>query len=149
MQDPFWASCYAEPPIEYLATSLFSAPSGALQNPPRPPKRNLRSVCFATFSALAALLFCAAGIHAQTSVVTQLNDIARAGQNRNETILTPANVDTTSSGKLFSYLIDGRLTPGLFMFPTLRWAPALYRPERSMKRGVRGHRLRQLVPLWF
>jgi hypothetical protein len=78
-----------------------------------------------TFSALAALLFCAAGIHAQTSVVTQLNDIARASQNRNETILTPANVDTTSSGKLFSYLIDGQA-----------YARPLYVPNVTMGAGT-------------
>src|SRR5271169_2534081 len=44
---------------------------------------------------------------AQTSVTTQHYDISRTGANTNETILTPANVNSTSFGKLFSQPVDG------------------------------------------
>jgi len=42
-------------------------------------------------------------------VFTYHNDNARTGQNLQETILTPANVDPTNFGKLFSSPVDGRV----------------------------------------
>jgi hypothetical protein len=50
---------------------------------------------------------CAFAALAQTNVTTQHNDISRTGANTQETILTPANVNSTSFGKLFTQPIDG------------------------------------------
>jgi hypothetical protein len=57
--------------------------------------------------ALLMLVFCPRFTAAQTSVVTAHYDVARTGQNTNETILTPANVNQGQFGKLFSYPVDG------------------------------------------
>ncbi len=48
-----------------------------------------------------------AQVQAQVNVFTAHNDTARTGQNLNETILTPSNVNTTQFGKLFTHTING------------------------------------------
>jgi hypothetical protein len=62
--------------------------------------------------ALAFAFFVTAPAAAQSGfagVLTQHNDNARTGQNPNETILTPANVNSTSFGKLWSFSVDGQI----------------------------------------
>jgi len=48
-------------------------------------------------------------LHAQVNVLTWHNDNARTGQNLEEKILTPANVNSTQFGKLFTLAVDGKV----------------------------------------
>jgi hypothetical protein len=59
--------------------------------------------------AALVLLGCLAPVQAQVSVTTFHNDNARTGQNTQETILTPSNVNFNQFGKLFSVPVTGTL----------------------------------------
>ncbi len=59
--------------------------------------------CLAVLATILAPL----SASAQTSILTQHYNNARTGQNTNETILTPTNVNSTTFGKLFALGVDG------------------------------------------
>ena len=61
-------------------------------------RRLIWLICFVLFATLAS---------SATDVATYHYDIARTGQNLNETILTLSNVNSSSFGKLFTYPVDG------------------------------------------
>jgi hypothetical protein len=65
-----------------------------------------RSNCLGVV-VLTLFCLCSVALQAQVNVTTYHNDNARTAQNTQETILTPANVNSGQFGKLFSVAVDG------------------------------------------
>ena len=60
--------------------------------------------------SVAALVSIPVGeIKAGVNILTYHSNYARTGANLSETVLTPANVNSTTFGKLFSYTVDGHV----------------------------------------
>src|SRR5216683_8335305 len=85
---------------------------------PGPAKaRTALAICVAVLSA--------SSIYGQTGVLTWHNDNARTGQNLQETILTPANVNASTFQKLFVIGVDGKVD-----------AQPLYVPSVTISGGI-------------
>jgi len=69
--------------------------------------RGLRSLPLSVARLFVPLSLMVIFATAQISVTTYHNDNSRTGQNTQETILTPANVNNSQFGKLFSTAVDG------------------------------------------
>jgi len=75
-------------------------------------------------SVLGALLSISAA-NAQVSILTSRNNNNRDGQNLSETVLTPANVNVSQFGKLYSQAVDGYI-----------YAQPLYVPNVNIAGGT-------------
>ena len=74
---------------------------------------------FSRHGLIFALLTFTVSCLAQVSVTTQHNDVGRTGQNLNETVLTPKDVNSASFGKLFSQVVDGPIYAQPLYLPSL------------------------------
>jgi len=69
-------------------------------------KVSMRRLVFAAGTICAMIAY---SVQAQVYVTTYHNDISRTGQNTQETILAPSNVNSSQFGKLFTVSVDGKV----------------------------------------
>ena len=72
-----------------------------------------------SLAAAVGALFVTCALYGQPAVLTWHNDNARTGQNLQETTLTPANVNTSTFGKLFVIPVDGKVDAEPLFVPSL------------------------------
>ena len=67
----------------------------------------MKNMCASRTLALITILLCPIFGAAQVSVLTHRYDVGRTGQNLNESVLKPSNVNVSNFGKLFFRTVDG------------------------------------------
>src|SRR5208337_2365328 len=78
---------------------------------------------------LLSTVFCLAGVvelGAQPAVLTWHNDNARSGQILDETLLQPANVNSTSFGRLFTLTVDGNVDAEPLYVPAVNFSGTIH-----------------------
>ena len=70
------------------------------------------------------------------NVLTRQNDNQHTGQNLQETILTPTNVNSGSFGKVFSYPVDGQIYAEPLYVQNLTMAKAASTMSSSWPRSM-------------
>ncbi len=79
-------------------------------------------LCWGVLFATALLLPQAVAVN----VLTQHNDLSRTGANTSETILTPADVNSTNFGKLFTDNVDGQVYAQPLYVESLKMAGGMH-----------------------
>ena len=99
---------------------LFDCPAATPHRSNRSVMNTIRLMAYGLVIAAATFLL-ASQAAAQISVLTNRNDIARTGQNLQETTLNTSNVNVSNFGKLFARTVDGYI-----------YAQPLYMPGLSI-----------------
>jgi hypothetical protein len=73
------------------------------------PMIQLMKLRFMVIFMLSMMVLTPGRGYGQASVLTHHNDVARTGQNLNEIILNPTNVNAATFGKLFTQKVDGSI----------------------------------------
>src|ERR1700678_1707853 len=97
------------PPILIPAIQVWCAQDTPFPGGTAVPKMQSMKLRFMVMVALSMMVLAPWRGYGQASVLTHHNDVARTGQNLNEIILNPTNVNAATFGKLFAQKVDGSI----------------------------------------